>query len=266
MPNKLGYSDYRKAWNPNLADLLAARAMPKKRGQHDARHGHEENAPGKNTSSVEENSWLLTYLDVMTLLLVMTMVMLAVSGPEAFNTTKTTAAAPATTAAQPAPAAAEINPKINIIPPLRPPRALAHLPIEQLGAEVEVIESDNSMRFRILNELLFAPGEASLTAEGLQLLDTLLPSLTMASEHHIAVQGHADNSPISTARYPSNWELAAGRAASVARHLQDRGIDPLRLSATGYADTRPIASNTTVQGRQANRRVELILELPRPEN
>ncbi|TXT41400.1 MAG: flagellar motor protein MotB [Comamonadaceae bacterium] len=266
MPSKLGYNEYRKAWNPSLADLLAARALVKKRSLHDGRHAHWAQESNKSSNSVEENSWLLSYLDVMTLLLVMTMVMLAVSEPMISSAKKTAASAPATPNTQPVPASESINPKINIIPPLLHKSPFGHLPIGQLGAEVEVIESDNSMRFRIHNELLFAPGDARLTTEGLQLLDTLLPTFMMATEHHIAVQGHADNSPINTTRYPSNWELAAGRAASVVRHLQDRGIDPLRLSATGFADTRPIASNNTLQGKQANRRVELILELPRPEN
>jgi chemotaxis protein MotB len=264
MPSKLGYSDYRKAWNPSLADLLAARAMVKKRSLHEGRHAHGEQESNKSTSAVEENSWLLSYLDVMTLLLVMTVVMLALSEP--IKPKKTVASAPATPNTQPVPASASINPKINIAPPLLPKSPFRHLPIGELGAEVEVIESDNSMRFRIRNELLFASGDANLTAEGLQLLDTLLPTFTMATGYNIAVQGHADNSPINTIRYPSNWELAAGRAASVARHLQGRGIEPARLSATGYADTRPIASNNTLQGKQANRRVELILELPRQDN
>jgi chemotaxis protein MotB len=209
---------------------------------------------------------LLTYLDVMTLLLVMMVVMLALTPPALRKPEQGLASTPAksTVAAQePAPVSASINPKINIVPPLRHASSFRHLPIDQVGAQVEVIEVNNTMRFRIRNELLFASGEASLTAEGLTLLDTLLPTFTMATEHNIVVQGHADNTPINTLRYPSNWELAAGRASSVVRHLQSRGIQSTRLSATGYADTRPIASNSTVEGQRANRRVELILELPR---
>jgi chemotaxis protein MotB len=140
------------------------------------------------------------------------------------------------------------------------------LPIDRLGSQVEVIKSESSVRFRISSELLFAPGEAGLTTEGLRLLDTLLPTFNLAIDRHIVVEGHTDDTPISTARFPSNWELAAGRAGSVVRHLQSRGLNPTRLRATGYAETRPIESNRTPQGQRANRRVELILELPRNDS
>ena len=154
----------------------------------------------------------------------------------------------------------------NIAAPLRPPIGpFEHLPLERLGAQVAVIKSGDALRFRINSELLFTPGEASLTPQGLRLLDTLLPTFNLAVDRHIVVEGHTDDTPINTAKFPSNWELAAGRASSVVRHLQSRGLNPTRLSATGYAQTRPIESNRTLQGQRANRRVDLILVLPRQD-
>jgi chemotaxis protein MotB len=233
---------------------------------------HQETSP-----PVEEDSWLITYLDVMTLLLVMMVVMLAFSEP-ASKTPKAAAlakpdaalpaplgaSAPGVAASGPIPGAPHLVAGGSIVAPLRPPTsAFEHLPLDRLGSQVEVIKSESSVRFRISSELLFAPGEAGLTPGGLRLLDTLLPTFNLAIDRHIVVEGHTDDTPINTARFPSNWELAAGRAGSVVRHLQSRGLNPTRLRATGYAETRPIESNRTPQGQQANRRVELILELPR---
>ena len=224
------------------------------------------------SAPAEEDSWLITYLDVMTLLLVMMVVMLAFSEPVGKKPKAAVAmpgAAPVAAPVAPAvsgplPGASAVMAGGSIVPPLRPPIGpFEHLPLDRLGAQVEVIKAERSVRFRISSELLFAPGETGLTPEGLRLLDTLLPTFNVAIDHNIVVEGHTDDTPINTPRFPSNWELAAGRAGSVVRHLQSRGLNPTRLSATGYAETRPIESNRTPKGQQVNRRVELILELPR---
>lgn len=215
----------------------------------------------------EEEGWLLTYLDVITLLLVLMVVMLAYSEPASRKTPAPSAAAPVASAA---PAPGEGGPSAgpvpvpggSIVPPR--PRLQDQLPLQGLGPQVEVIGGETQVRFRIASELLFASGEASLTPDGQQLLDRLLPAFNTAVGHYIVVEGHTDNQPIQTARFPSNWELAAGRAGSVVRHLQARGVNPTRLRATGYADTRPVAPNDTREGQAANRRVELLLEAPPP--
>jgi chemotaxis protein MotB len=75
------------------------------------------------------------------------------------------------------------------------------------------------------------------------------------------VEGHSDNQPINTRQFPSNWELSTRRATSVLRALVRDGVDQERLRAVGYADTRPLKPNSTPQGRAANRRVELILQI-----
>jgi len=118
------------------------------------------------------------------------------------------------------------------------------------------------VRFRISSEILFASGDSALTPAGQAVMDRLLPAFNQAQDHTIVVEGHTDNVPINTVRFPSNWELAAARAGSVVRHLETRGLNPTRLRATGLADTRPIAPNTTAEGRAANRRVEITMEAP----
>jgi chemotaxis protein MotB len=81
-----------------------------------------------------------------------------------------------------------------------------------------------------------------------------------AMPNRIAVEGHTDSHPISSSQYPSNWELSTARASTVVRYLGGRyGIKSSRLSASGYADQHPAATNSTEQGRQRNRRVEIVL-------
>ena len=75
----------------------------------------------------------------------------------------------------------------------------------------------------------------------------------------IQVEGFTDNQPIKTLAFPSNWELSAARAASVVHLLMRKGIDPNRMSATGYAEFKPVADNSTIEGRQKNRRVMIII-------
>jgi chemotaxis protein MotB len=75
----------------------------------------------------------------------------------------------------------------------------------------------------------------------------------------LAIEGHTDSRPISTTRYPSNWELSTSRATSVLRYMELQGFDHTRLSAGGYGDTRPVADNATPDGQSLNRRVEIVI-------
>ena len=73
------------------------------------------------------------------------------------------------------------------------------------------------------------------------------------------IAGHTDNKPIKSARFPSNWELSTARGVAVTRFLAANGVPETRLSAAGYADTQPVASNDTPEGRAQNRRIEIVL-------
>ncbi|MFN4004772.1 MAG: flagellar motor protein MotB [Hylemonella sp.] len=203
----------------------------------------------------EAEGWFLTYLDVMTLLLVTMVVVLAFVEPRDRHP-PAVAAVPQPLASAPQAAASE--PQAAASEPAADP--LAGLPLEQLGNSIEVLVSGRTVSFRISSEILFASGEAGLTPAGQELVSRLLPALRAAERHAIVVEGHTDDVPIQTARFPSNWELAAGRAGSVVRFLVSQGIAPQRMRAIGYADTRPIAPNDTPAGRAANRRVEIVLE------
>ncbi len=126
---------------------------------------------------------------------------------------------------------------------------------------VDATPGTEGLTLRIADNLLFASGQAELMYEGMILLSQLTDVLqNFAGE--VSVEGHTDNVPINTARFPSNWELSAARAISVLLFLEQEGIAANRMRAIGYADTRPLQSNETPQGRAGNRRVELILREP----
>ena len=130
--------------------------------------------------------------------------------------------------------------------------------LSHLKDRVSVVEEQNTIKLAMSDSILFFPADATLSRSGEQVLDEIAVMLKQRP-WHILVEGHTDNQPISTPRYLSNWELSSARATSVTRYLISRGIAPQRLSAIGYADTRPITSNADDVGRGRNRRVALVL-------
>lgn len=129
-----------------------------------------------------------------------------------------------------------------------------------LGTDLSFRIEERGMIITIVSDqVLFAPGSADLNGDGTSLVDALAGGLAVLP-NRLTIEGHTDSRPISTARFPSNWELSVGRASSVLRELADRhGLPANRMSAAGYADQRPIATNETPEGRSANRRVEIVV-------
>ena len=210
----------------------------------------------------EEESWLLTYLDVMTLLLVMMVVMLAFAKPAGEDSGPGEGAGGPTAARAQAPL--NLRPQLNQLVQPREKDPLAGLPLDQLGEGVEVVVNDGVVSFRISSEMLFPSGQADLIGPGAEMLATLVPALNAMPNQRIVVEGHTDDVPIRNERYPSNWELSSGRAGSVVRQLIALGVAPERIRATGFADTRPLQPNDSEANRAANRRVELVLETVTP--
>ena len=126
---------------------------------------------------------------------------------------------------------------------------------------VEVLEDAQAVTVRIANRNMFGSGLATLNAGYGPLLDRIGTAL-QDEPGKILVVGHTDNQPIRTARFPSNWQLSAARAETVAAAIRAKLSDPARVRAEGHADTEPLAPNTTAEGRQANRRTEIVLIKP----
>lgn len=128
------------------------------------------------------------------------------------------------------------------------------------GSDVSFRVEERGLVITVVSDrVLFEPGSAALTHDGAAVVDALAGGLATLP-NRMTVEGHTDSRPINTFRYPSNWELSVGRASTVLRTLVEyHGLPPGRMSAAGYADQRPVASNETPEGRAANRRVEIVV-------
>ncbi len=110
------------------------------------------------------------------------------------------------------------------------------------------------------DDILFDSGRADVKKEAYVMLNDLISIINeKVPGKNIGVTGHTDNVPIRVSGWQSNWELSTARATNVLYYLEQNGIDPRRLSATGYGEHRPIASNDTAAGRAKNRRVEIVI-------
>lgn len=121
--------------------------------------------------------------------------------------------------------------------------------INQVGDRIEI---------EMTEKMLFPSGQARLTRNALVPLRALAKTLKRVPSH-LQIEGHTDNVPISTAAFPSNWELSAARAASVVHFLARQGVEPYRMAAVGHGEHRPIAENDNAEGRAANRRVTVVV-------
>ncbi|HTH93655.1 MAG TPA: flagellar motor protein MotD [Rhodocyclaceae bacterium] len=125
--------------------------------------------------------------------------------------------------------------------------------------QVRVIETAQGITLDIDASVLFSPGAATLDEKAVVVLANV-GHILAGNDFPIAVEGHTDNVPISNDYFPSNWELSAARAACVVRLFIANGVDARLLTASGYADQRPVADNATVTGRQRNRRVSITIQ------
>jgi len=131
-------------------------------------------------------------------------------------------------------------------------------PLTRTG-QVNISEGAHGITVEIKASLLFPAGETALQP-GAQEPLRVIAQIFSAGDFPVTIEGHTDDVPISTVRFPSNWELSAARASSVVRLFAEAGVDPARLSAVGYADQRPITDNLTEEGRARNRRVTIRLD------
>jgi len=155
-----------------------------------------------------------------------------------------------------------VLPEANFLGPAQMARQMRQF-IKQSGLqqELRVKETRRGIVVSIVTDkVLFPKGQAEITPQAARLLDKVA-SLIEASRSHVRIEGHTDSLPIRTAKYPSNWELSTARATTVVRYLIEKArISPRLLSASGYADSRPLAPNDTEAHRAMNRRVDLVIE------
>ncbi len=115
------------------------------------------------------------------------------------------------------------------------------------------------MVINLPQDILFSSGSASLGRDGRETLSQIASVLSEFSDRTFQVEGHTDDDPISTAQFPSNWELSAARALSVVKLLVERGVSPEMVSGAGYGEYQPVATNETQEGKRLNRRIEIVM-------
>jgi chemotaxis protein MotB len=139
---------------------------------------------------------------------------------------------------------------------------LSNLSEELRKGQLQVRQLKGMLTVDVAEQLFFDSGRANLKDTGKQVLHKVAESLKGYEDKAIRIVGHTDNVPITKGLqkvFPSNWELSAARATTVVRFLQDSGIAPERLVATGRAEYAPVSPNDTTEGRQKNRRIEITL-------
>jgi len=128
------------------------------------------------------------------------------------------------------------------------------------GDQVRVKMEDKGLVITFVAEVLFDSGKAVLRPESLASLDKVAAFINEeVPENPIGIEGHTDNEPIKRSSWKSNWELSSHRALSVLGYLETKGVSPEKLSASGYGEYKPVASNDTKEGRRMNRRVEIVI-------
>ncbi|MGD8568104.1 MAG: OmpA family protein [Gammaproteobacteria bacterium] len=138
--------------------------------------------------------------------------------------------------------------------------------VNQLSSEldaktIKIKEMKDGVNVNLSQDILFSSGSAELNKSGIKVIDKVSEKLKDIP-HQIIVAGFTDNVPIRgslTKKYPTNWELAGARAASVVRLLEKNGVDSTKLTAVSYGENQPVESNDTAEGRSQNRRIEIRL-------
>lgn len=127
------------------------------------------------------------------------------------------------------------------------------------SGNIELVESNEGLKIIMSEKLLFKSAKATIEQQGSSALDSIAKILQNSSQK-ILIDGHTDADPIHTFSYESNWHLSAMRATNVAYYLVQKGLPEYNLMIRGFGSQRPIADNTSVEGKAANRRVEIFIK------
>ena len=217
-------------------------------------------------------AWLITYADLVTLVLVFFILLFSLSKMELGNMTEALKSYEITVGTE--------TPKTSLFDIINTGSVGKGKKLDDLTGmrEVDILEEINSfisrkslqgsieaeftegrIVLRVEGKVLFNSGSADLLPEAAYILSDIIQIIQNNPQYDVDIQGHTDNRPINTPEFASNWELSAIRATTVLRFLIKNGVFQDRLTATGFADLKPVASNNNPEGRRKNRRVEFVL-------
>lgn len=218
----------------------------------------------KHEEHENHERWLVSYADFITLLFAFFVVMYSTSS---VNEGKFRAVSESAQAAfNPSHYSAkkiEVGPKIN--PTEKYTARMEHVAvIKEILMDLEkrnklgIFQDQRGIVIRITDTALFDSGKAEIREDAIEPIDRL-GEIVASMKENVQVEGHTDNIPINSIQFPSNWELSSARATSIVRRFVTRGVEPARLTAIGYGEYRPIATNDTAEGRAKNRRVDIVI-------
>jgi chemotaxis protein MotB len=208
-----------------------------------------------------EEGWLVSYADLMTLLFGFFVIMFSISAVDKAKLEELKKMA------------AEQFSKVEYKNPTAALSGEIQTIIDGFGemrGDIEITEYPDGVKVALRGRSFFASGSSVLSSDGQRFVDKIAENLRNDSKKYssISIEGHSDNVPIETLQFPSNWELSASRAAAVVRALVDKGIPSARLSASGYADSKPLVPNVDSSGmpiyqnQSKNRRIEVMIKIP----
>lgn len=199
------------------------------------------------TESRHNDRWLLSYADLVTLLLALFIVLYAASDRDRAQKIASSFASQNTNGD-------------GILPGNDADKTTETKILENpiLMQKTKMRQTSRGLIISLSEAGFFSAGDASVSVDAETVIKTLAETLK-DSQTPIRVEGHTDSTPISSPRYPSNWELSTARASSVLARLLENGIAPERLSAAGYGGFQPVADNATIEGRAQNRRVDIVV-------
>lgn len=236
---------------------------------------NHESPLGAEELEPESNEWILTFADLTTLLLVFFILLFSMStlDPKKFTDSFTAVKLALGQKENELMTARVKSEEATILDTVRLQKQLIESQrkvfsdvrtfITRKGVEgvVGAVLEEGKITLRLPGDVLFASGDVELGARGKEVLARLKDFLVKANDQSIAILGHSDDIPPGPkSRFKDNWEISSLRAVYVLRYLMQLGIDPKRLTATGFADFEPLYPNNTAENRAKNRRVELVLE------
>lgn len=200
-----------------------------------------------NNSKDYINRWVISYADLVTLLLALFLVMYAVNNVEHKNNLQTQTQN--TTIG-------EVKQTKFVEMPELQKELLKEFKNDN---DVLLLKDSRGLIIRLKDDILFGSAEAQLQPNATEALNKIIDILSKI-DNPVIIEGHTDSFPIKSAKYSSNWELSTARATSVIDYLvKSKRINPKRLSAVGYGEYTPVAENTSNSGRIKNRRVDIII-------
>lgn len=226
---------------------------------------------GHGEKQASHERWLLTYADLITLLMVFFVVLYAlsnISGKKfeaiAVSLSKSLGGGTSVLVSQGASVQGELNvtdsqvlKEIDELEKIKN-QVDQYIKENELEDQLETLIEERGLVLSFKDVVLFPKGSAVLTPRSQEIIKNICGILQQADKY-LRVEGHTDDLPINTTQYPSNWELSVARSTSVVREMIKADIRPERLSAAGYSEYRPKIGNTSEINRQLNRRVDIVI-------